>query len=127
MRDPHVQWCERRTPSDSGGAAYSIMRILLLSPRRCVVASSHTLCSRRFTFKAMSCQICTLLWLHCRVQWLASSFYFFLRWVCVLQKIKCACKLQWRSMRCWEYLQVNNIVYILAITILKTYRHGINF
>jgi hypothetical protein len=26
MRDPHVQWCERRTPSEtSGGAVYSIM------------------------------------------------------------------------------------------------------
>ncbi len=44
MRDPHVQWCERRTPSvNSGGAVYSISGSLFFSVVRVIVRDNAQL------------------------------------------------------------------------------------
>jgi hypothetical protein len=90
MRDPHVQWCERCTPSvTTGGAAYSISGSLF------------------FFGRASSVHSCSVM-----VRWLASSFYFFLLALCVGKKIKCACKCVGDYVTVWHiYLVVKSIIF----------------
>ena len=66
IRDPYVQWCERRTPLvNSSGAVYSI-----IGWRSCLSWVTTILCRSFVSFVE-----CFFVWLVCRV------FYFFLkRW-----------------------------------------------
>jgi len=62
MREPHVQWCERLSRQLPLAGRATRLSVALLSVRRCVVSSPHTLCPKRFKLEAMSVRVCTVRW-----------------------------------------------------------------
>src|SRR5680860_1389023 len=61
IRDPYVRWCERRTPSVSGGAVYSITCWLYFFVRLSALAKTYSFAIFGFSVGLFELQICMAL------------------------------------------------------------------